>query len=119
MATANNKLYRSGNGHVWVGEHWVGRYPAQAVQTADVPAAEDPRWIPGVPRTLDVEFLTLSPFSPNGRLGVCVERKSSKPLGQYPNHPPFAGCQAWMDVGALDWQPVPVSPGAAAGLASS
>lgn len=108
MASANDKLYRSADGHAWVGEHCVGRFPATATHVAALPEADDARWIPGVPTFLDAEFITLSPFSPSGRLGVCVEKKSSKPVGRYPNHPPFEGCKAWMPVGSIAWTPIPL-----------
>jgi hypothetical protein len=104
MTTA---LYRDAQGHAWVGEQAAGWLPDSAAQTAEVPAADDPRWVPGVPRELDTQVLTLSPFYPTGRLGACVERKSSTPLGQYPNHPPFEGCLAWMPLSAIAWNDVP------------
>lgn len=107
MASANDKLYRTADGYAWVGEHWVGRYPSTAVATADLPPAEDPRWTPGAPHEPDVQFLTLSPFYPTGRLGVTVERKSSAPLFPNGNHPPFFGCKAWMRLDQVNWAPVP------------
>ncbi len=95
------KLYRSAVGHAWVGE-----CQQDATHTADIPNSDDSRWVIGIPETLDVEVLTLSPFYPSGRPGVCVELKKSKPLTQYQNHPPFEGCKAWMSVDAIDWQPI-------------
>lgn len=107
MASANDKLYRSADGHAWVGEYFVGRYPAHATHVADLPDEHDARWRLGVPAFQDVEFITLSPFSPSGRLGVCVEKQSSTPLGRYPNHPAFEGCKAWMPVSETRWTPIP------------
>jgi len=106
MASANDTLYRTATGHAWVGETWVGRIPDSAAFTAPLPAADDPRWTPGTPTALDTEVLTLSPFYSNGRLGVCVEKKASQPLGRYPNHPPFFGCRAWMPLDAIEWRTV-------------
>lgn len=94
-------LNRLANGHAWVGE-----CRGNATQVADVPAADDPRWIAGLPNLLDTEVLTLSPFYPSGRLGCCVEQKESKPISRHPNHPPFRGCRAWMPLDALAWRPV-------------
>lgn len=89
---------------------WVGECQQDAAAAADVPDITDPRWIKGKPEGLfDVDVLTLSPFFPSGRLDVCVERKSSKPLGRYPNHPPFAGAVAWMPLGDLQWRSVEAS----------
>lgn len=107
MASANDKLYRSADGHAWVGEYFEGRFPSNATHIADLPQEDDSRWRPGVPAFSDVEFITLSPFSPSGRLGVCVEKKSSNPLGQYPNHPAFEGCKAWMPVSETRWTLIP------------
>jgi hypothetical protein len=107
MASANDKLYRSADGHAWVGEHFEGSFPSNATHIADLPEEDDPRWRLGSPAFCDVEFITLSPFSPSGRLGVCVERKPSNPLGQYPNHPVFEGCKAWMPVMETRWTPIP------------
>lgn len=59
-----------------------------------------------MPTELDKSVLTLSPFSPSGRLGCCVEKKESQPLFRHPNHPPFAGVVAWMDLDQLDWAPI-------------
>lgn len=105
MTSANDTLYKTATGHAWVGETWAGRTPDNAAFTAQLPTAEDPRWTPGTPDVLDTEVLTLSPFSPAGRLGVCVEQKASQPLGRYPNHPPFFGCRAWMSLDAIEWRP--------------
>ncbi len=96
-----HRLFFRADGSAWVGEHWVRRMPESAVACADLPHQGDPRWIPGVPSLLDVQVLTLSPFYPSGRLGVSVQRKESKPLMTYPNHPAFAGCVAWMPLDDL------------------
>jgi hypothetical protein len=72
-----------------------------------LPKEDDPRWCRGVPIFSDVEFITLSPFGPSGRLGVSVEKQPSNPLGQYPNHPVFEGCKAWMPVSEASWAPIP------------
>ncbi len=101
------RLYRTAEGHAWVGEYFKGRSPANATHVADLPLADDPRWRQGKPEFADVEFITLSPFSPSGRLGVCVEKQLGKPLGQYPNHPAFEGCVAWMLVSDAEWTPLP------------
>ena len=92
----------------WVGEVWVGRCPADATHEADIPEISDPRWTPGKPSLLDTSVLTLSPFAPSNRLGACVEMKSSNPITLYPNHPPFAGVVAWMDLDALRETATPV-----------
>ena len=101
MASANDKLYRSADGHAWVGEYFEGRFPSNATHISDLPKEDDPRWRPGTPTFDDVEFVTL------GRLGVCVEKKSSDPLARYSNHPPFEGCKAWMPVPEINWTPIP------------
>lgn len=82
---------------------WVGsiRCPQDALAAYPLPAADDPRWVSGVPAALDTPVLTLSPFFPAGRLGVAVETKRSRPFSRHPNHPPFAGVQAWMPLTAL------------------
>lgn len=87
---------------------WVGAPCTQqdATLAADVPAADDVRWHRGMPTVLDKRVLTLSPFAPSGRLGCCVEEKKSAPLFRHPNHPPFAGAVAWMDLDQLDWNPI-------------
>ena len=108
MASANDRLYKTADGRAWVGEHWVGRYPSNAIFYTELPPADDTRWIKGVPHQLDTQYLTLSPFYPDGRLGVCVDLKESKPPFRYPNHPAFAGCRAWMEVDAINWHPVPL-----------
>lgn len=97
------RLYMDESGHAWVGEHWVLRYPAQAVKIAKVPSKDDPRWMQGVPTILDKEVLTLSPFFPSGELNACVEKKNSKPPFDNPNHPPFYGCKAWMTLDKIEW----------------
>jgi hypothetical protein len=107
MAAVNDKLYRSADGHAWVGEYFEGRFPSDATHIADLPDNDDPRWRQGAPAFSDVEFITLTPFSPYGRLGVCVEKKSSSPLSQNPNHPAFLGCTAWMPVSETTWKPIP------------
>lgn len=107
MASPDDKLYRSADGHAWVGEHFKGRFPENATHVADLPDVNDPRWRPGRPSFTDVEFITLCSFSPYGRLGVCVEKKSSHPLNPYPNHPVFKSCKAWMPVSETDWKPIP------------
>jgi hypothetical protein len=105
-SVADRQLYRRADGSAWVGEVWVGRTPADAVATAPLPAEDDPRWISGKPTVLDTQVLTLCPFYPSGQLGVSVERKSSHPLGRYPNHPPFEGARAWMPLDRVQWEPV-------------
>lgn len=86
---------------------WVGECQQDATAVADVPDSSDPRWIRGKPEGIfDVDLLTLSPFFPSGRLDVCIERKASKPLSRYPNHPPFQGVVAWMPLGDLRWESV-------------
>lgn len=92
------KVFRRADGSAWAGD-----CQQDAIASAPLPDASDPRWVPGKPDVLDAEILTLSPFFPSGRLGVEIERKSSTPLGRYPNHPPFAGCTAWMPLDALQW----------------
>lgn len=101
------KIYFAAD-RTWVGEVWVGRYPRDATHEADIPEITDPRWIQGKPRMLDTSVLTLSPFYPSKRLDVCVERKSSNPIGQYPNHPPFEGAVAWMSLEALRETATPI-----------
>lgn len=96
-----DKLFRRADGHAWVGE-----CQEDATHTAEIPTPDDSRWTPGVPHALDTEVLTLSPFYPSGRLGVCVESRSITPLFRYPNHSPFEGCKAWMAIDDIDWQPV-------------
>lgn len=103
---ADVEIYRRADGSAWVGERWVGRTPAEAVARAPVPASDDPRWQKGKPEVLDTPVLTLSPFSPSGRLGAKVEQKARHPQFRYPNHPPFDGAVAWMPLEALDWSPV-------------
>lgn len=105
-ASAKDKLYRSADGHAWVGEHFVGRFPLNATHIADLPQEDDPRWRVGAPAFADVEFITLSPFSPSGRFGVRVEKKPGNPLRRYPNHPAFEGCKAWMPVSETHWTPI-------------
>lgn len=87
---------------------WVGDCSQDATHEADTPDAKDARWIPGVPSILDTSVLTLSPFYPSGRLGVCVESKSSKPPVMEPNHPPFRSVVAWMHLDALREMATPV-----------
>lgn len=99
-------LYQSEEGHVWVGEYWYGRPPANAVSTAPLPLVDDPRWQEGVPKITDIEVLTLSPFYPCGRLDVSVEMRRSTPLTRHQNHPPFDGCKAWMPISAILWTAV-------------
>lgn len=106
-SAVTDKLYRSADGHAWVGEYFEGRFPSNATHVADLPDEDDPRWRPGVPAFSDVEFITLSPFFPSGRLGVCVEKKSSDPLFRHVNHPAFQGCKAWMPVSETSWAPIP------------
>lgn len=89
---------------------WVGDSPQEATHWAEVPLPDDPRWIPGKPDILDTQVLTLSPFYPSGRLGVCVELKSSQPFGLYPNHPPFEGARAWMMPDELERRPIDTLP---------
>jgi hypothetical protein len=101
-----DRLYRAMN-HAWVGEHWVGRFPINATDYAELPPADDPRWIKGTPTVLDTEVLTLSPFYPSRRLGVCVEKKESQPFSRHPNHPPFQGAVAWMPLDVIAWDKVP------------
>lgn len=81
---------------------WVGECQQDATHTANTPDANDPRWIKGKPSILDVTVLTLSPFYPTMRLDVSCERKSSKKPIMEPNHPPFAGCVAWMSLDAIE-----------------
>lgn len=108
MSNINDKLYRTACGHAWVGEFFVGRFPEHATHVAELPAEDDSRWRPGAPPACDdIEFITLSPFFPSGRLGVCVEKKSSALLGLHANHPPFFGCRAWMPVMETHWKPIP------------
>lgn len=85
---------------------WVGECQMDATHVAEVPSSEDSRWIPGRPEILDTEVLTLSPFYPSGRLGVCVEKKLSKPFSTNTNHPSFGGCKAWMQMGNIPWQEI-------------
>ncbi len=100
--TTSLKLLRNAAGHAWVGETFQ-----DATHVAAFPEADDPRWIPGIPTQQDTEFVTLSPFFPSGRLGVAVEiSRSNMPKFGGPNHPPFFGCKAWMQVDALHWHPV-------------
>lgn len=77
---------------------WIGECRQDAHTELPIPAADDPRWIQGVPTALDTQVLTLCPFYPSGRLDVSVEIKRSQPLSRYPNHPPFQGCKAWMHI---------------------
>lgn len=94
-------LYRDADGHAWAGE-----WQPQAVQKSPLPAENDARWVQGKPAVLDTQWLTLAPFYPTGRLDVSVELKTSQPLGQYPNHPAFEGCHAWMPLDAIVWEAV-------------
>jgi hypothetical protein len=95
------KLFRDPDGRIRIGESAV-----KATHQADLPAADDPRWIAGVPTALDTTVLTLSPFSPTGRLDVCLGRKPSDPISQYPYHPPFDGVKAWMPLDRIVWSDV-------------
>jgi hypothetical protein len=81
---------------------WVGDSQQDATHFANIPDANDPRWIKGNPSILDTTVLTLSPFYPSMRLDVCCEHKSSKKPIMQPNHPPFAGCVAWMSLDAIE-----------------
>ena len=95
----HDKLFKLASGHAWVGE-----CKQEATHTADIPNPDDSRWVSGAPSLLDTEVLTLSPFFPSGRFGVCVEKKDSKPFSRYMNHPPFEGCKKWMLLDVIDWQ---------------
>lgn len=97
-----DKLYLDMTGHAWVSD----TVQAHATHIADLPLESDVRWRVGVPSVADVEFITLSPFWPSGRLGVCVEIRRSNRI-MYVNHPAFAGCKAWMPVSAATWRPIP------------
>ncbi len=85
---------------------WVGEFGVQqdANLCADVPDVDDVRWRAGVPTVLDEQVLTLSPFFPSGRLGVCFEKKDSVPKFPNANHPPFQGVVAWMPMHELVWR---------------
>lgn len=109
LTPSDVRLYRRADGYAWVGEHFVGRFPDQATHYAETPESNDSRWRPGVPVFADVQFITLSPFYPSGRLGVSVEMRVSNPVCLYSNHPAFEGCKAWMPVSETKWSPIPLS----------
>jgi hypothetical protein len=66
-----------------------------------IPDVNDLRWIDGMLNVLDVDVLTLSHFYPSGKLGACIERKSSIPPIMAVNHPAFTGCVKWMLIDML------------------
>lgn len=106
MACADDKLFLRADGYAWVGEHFKGRQPAAATHVAALPDPADPRWRQGSPQVPGAQLITLSPFYPSGRLGVCVELKEERPLSLFPNHPAFHGCRAWMPVSEASWTPL-------------
>ncbi len=92
-----NRIYFRADGTAWVGEYFVGRYPDEATRVAELPPADDARWRPGKPYVQDEQVVTLCPFYPSGRLGVCIEiYRSTSPFLRSANHPPFEGAQKWM-----------------------
>ena len=94
------QLQTAAEAHLFIADDvaWVGECKGRAHTVLDLPAGDDPRWIPGIPSLIDTQVLTLSPFYPSGRLGVSVEILRSEPSIMHPNHPPFIGCRAWMPI---------------------
>jgi len=92
-----DRIYFRVDGTAWVGEQWVGRYPEGITHFSELPTTDDPRWIPGKPSVQDEQVVTLCPFNPSGRLGICIEMDASRPLLRgIARHPPFAGAKWWM-----------------------
>lgn len=94
------KLYRDPTGQIRLSDAC-----GAATHFSELPEVSDPRWVKGRPTVLDTRVLTLSPFS-SGKLGVEIENKTSQPIGQYPNHPPFEGVVAWMPLELIQWEEI-------------
>lgn len=83
----------------------------EATHWCDIPSERDARWRPGnpfhIPEAEGKGVLTLCPFYPSGRLGVCWERKT---LGSRRdvNFPTFDGAKAWMLADELRGEALPL-----------
>lgn len=100
-------IYLDKDGYVWMQEHNIGnKHPQNAEFYTEVPSNDDKRWIDGIPRVENIQFLTLSPFYPNQRLDVSVEIKRSTQFKNV-NHPAFEGCQKYMPVSLLNFNAIP------------
>lgn len=100
-------IYMDAEGHTWMQEHTIGKHhPEKAEFYSEVPKNEDSRWIPGKPKEIGRQFLTLCPFYPTQRLDVSVEIQRSKESMNV-NHPPFEGCVKYMPIDSLDLRPIP------------
>lgn len=101
-------IYLDQESYVWMQEHHIGNeHPQNAEFFCEVPSNDSSKWIIGKPSVPNVQFLTISPFYPSGRLDVSVEINSEPKIMRHENHPAFAGCVKYMPVHLLDFRPIP------------